>query len=102
MMRRVPRFLSLRTYTNPPSSTRHSIRTARSFLSYTHTRSSILRRQYFHTSVMRPKGLSPTSTEPEPPRVQFAGGAGHVSEPANPTTDEYHDLAHQYIDALVL
>ena len=34
--------------------------------------------------------------------MEHAGGAGHVAQPAALTTDEYHDLADQYIDALVL
>jgi hypothetical protein len=48
------------------------------------------------------RGLSPTSSEPEPPKAQYAGGATHVAEPATITTDEYHGLADQYLDTLVL
>ena len=35
-------------------------------------------------------------------QAQYAGGATHVAEPATITTDEYHGLADEYLDALVL
>ena len=103
MMRRVPRSLPLRIL--PPllrSSRRRTISIAGPLLSCAQAPSRLCRRQPFHVSATSLKGLSPTSSEPEPPKAQYAGGATHVAEPASITTDEYHDLADQYIDALVL
>ena len=102
MMRRAPRFLSLRTSPNLPRPARHTISSARQLLSCAQSHSNVIRRQPFHASVTRSKGLSPTSSEPEPPKGEHTGGAGHVAQPATLTTDEYHGLADQYIDALVL
>jgi hypothetical protein len=102
MMRRAPRVLSLRPSPSLPRSARHTLSTARPLLSCTQSQPNPIRKRPFHASATRSKGLSPTSSEPEPPRAQYAGGAGHVAQPAALTTDEYHDLADQYIDALVL
>jgi frataxin len=102
MIRRVPRVLSLRPSPSLPRSTRHTFAIARPLLSYTQSQSNQTRKRPFHASATRSKGLSPTSSEPEPPKGEHAGGAGHVAQPAALTTDEYHDLADQYIDALVL
>jgi frataxin len=92
----------LRTFPAPPRPTRNAISIARPLLSSSPAQSHILRRRPFHASATSSKGLSPTSSEPEPPKGEPAGGAGHVAQPASITTDEYHDLANQYIDALVL
>lgn len=98
MMRRVP---SLRPSLSLPRSARHTLSIARPLLSCTQSQSNPIRKRPFHASATRSKGLSPTSSEPEPPKAQYAG-AVHVAQPAALTTDEYHDLADQYIDALVL
>jgi frataxin len=100
-MRRVPRVPSLRPSPSLPRSARHTLSIARPLLSCTQSQSNPIRKRPFHASATRSKGLSPTSSEPEPPKAQYAG-AGHVAQPAALTTDEYHDLADQYIDALVL
>jgi frataxin len=102
MMRRVPRSLSLRTFATLPRSTRHTVSIARPFLASSQAQSYLLRRRPFHASATSWKGLSPTSSEPEPPKGEHAGSAGHVAQPASITTDEYHELADRYIDALVL
>lgn len=102
MMRRVSRSLSLRISPTLPRLNQRTISIAPPLLSCTQVQSRLFRRQPFHVSAPSLKGLSPTSSEPEPPKGQHAGGAGHVAEPASITTDEYHDLADQYIDALVL
>jgi frataxin len=102
MMRRVPRVPSLRPSPSLPRSARHTLSIARPLLSCTQSQSNPIRKRPFHASATRSKGLSPTSSEPEPPKAQYAGGATHVAQPAALTTDEYHDLADQYIDALVL
>lgn len=102
MMRRVPRVLSLRPSPSLPLSARHTLSIARPLLSCTQSQSNPIRKRSFYASPTRLKGLSPTSAEPEPPKGEHAGGAGHVAQPAALTTDEYHDLADQYIDALVL
>ena len=102
MMRRVPRVLSLRPSPSLPRSARHTLPIARPLLPCTQSQSNSIRKRSFHASATRLKGLSPTSSEPEPPKGEHAGGAGHVAQPAALTTDEYHDLADQYIDALVL
>jgi hypothetical protein len=99
MMRRVPRVLSVRP---SPSLPRHTLSIARPLFSCTQTQSHPIRKRPFHASATRSKGLSPTSSEPEPPKGEHAGGAGHVAQPAALTVDEYHDLADQYIDTLVL
>ena len=101
MMRRVPRIPSLRPSPSLPRPARHTLPIARPLLSRTQSQSNLIRKRPFHASATRSKGLSPTSSEPEPPRAQYAG-AGHVAQPAALTTDEYHDLADQYIDKLVL
>jgi hypothetical protein len=101
-MRRVPRSLSLRAFATVPHSTRPTVSIARPLLASSQAQSYLLRRRPFHASATSSKGLSPTSSEPEPPKGEYAGGAGHVAQPASITTDEYHDLADQYIDALVL
>lgn len=101
MMRRIPRSLSLRISPTIPRPNHRTISIARPLLSCTPVQSHLFRRQPFHVSATSLKGLSPTSAEPEPPKAQYAR-AGHVAEPASITTDEYHDLADQYIDALVL
>jgi frataxin len=100
-MRRVPRSLPLWTSPNLPRSTRLFISVSRPLLS-SHQPQLRLPRRPFNASAVDSKGLSPTSTEPEPPKGEHAGGAGHVAQPATLTTDEYHDLADQYIDTLVL
>jgi frataxin len=102
MMRRVPRVLSLRPSPSLPRSARHTLSIARPLLSCTQSQSNPIRKRSFHASATRLKGLSPTSSEPEPPKGEHAGGAGHVAQPAALTADEYHDLADQYIDTLVL
>jgi frataxin len=102
MMRRVPRVLSLRSSPSLPRSARHTLSIARPLFSCTQSQSNPIRKRPFHASATRSKGLSPTSSDPEPPKGEHAGSAGHVAQPAALTTDEYHDLADQYIDALVL
>ena len=102
MMRRVPRVLSPRPSPSLLRSARYTLSIARPLLPYTHSQSNPIRKRPFHASVTRSKGLSPTSSEPEPPKGEHAGGAGHVAQPAALTIDEYHDLADQYIDTLVL
>jgi len=102
-MRRVSRFLSARISITLPRSTRPTTSIARPILSSTQFQTSTIRRQPFHASIARPKGLSPTSEEPEPPKGEkHAGSTAHAAQPATITTDEYHDIADQYIDALVL
>lgn len=65
------------------------------------TRSSIPCRS-FYASRSAFKGLSPESSDPEPPNPQpVAGGASHVTDPADITVDQYHELADAYIDELV-
>ena len=102
MMRRAPRFLSLRASPTLPHSIRQTIPISRQTLPYAQSHSNAIRRHPFHSSAVKPKGLSPTSSDPEPPKGEHAGAAGHVAQPATLTTDEYHDIADQYIDALVL
>jgi frataxin len=102
MMRRVLRVRSLRPIPSLPRSARHTLSITRPLLSCTQSQSTPIRKRPFHASAPRSKGLSPTSSEPEPPKAEHAGGVGHVAQPAALTIDEYHDLADQYIDALVL
>ena len=101
MMRRVPRSLYLRTFPALSRPTCRRVSIAPPPLSGP-VQSNLLLRRTFHASATSSKGLSPTSTEPEPPKGEHASEASHVAEPASITTDEYHDLADQYIDALVL
>ena len=98
-MRRAPRLLFLRTSHALPRSTCQTISIARPLLPYSHSHSNAIQRHVFHASAIISKGLSPTSSEPEPPKGE---DAGHVAQPASLTTDEYHDIADQYIDTLVL
>lgn len=102
MMRRAPRLLSLRPFPTLLRPTRNTISRGQPLVSSHQPQPYAFRKRTFHASATRPKGLSPTSSEPEPPKGEHAGGAAHVAQPATLTTDEYHDLADQYINALVL
>ncbi len=99
-MRRTSRLLSLRLASTPSPSTRHLSSVARPIFSAHRIQSQPVRRRLFHASSSTLKGLSPSHEEPEPPKTE--AGSSHVAEPAKLTTDEYHDIADQYIDTLVL
>lgn len=47
------------------------------------------------------KGLQPDSEDPKPPATEDHSGH-HALEPAHIADSEYHELADQYIDTLVL
>lgn len=64
------------------------------------------RSRRFHTSPQTHKGLLPHSEDPKPPEAHVdnddGGGSGiHVREPAKISVDEYHEIADEYVDALV-
>ncbi len=61
----------------------------------------ITSRRHFHASPQTHKGLQPDSSDPEPPKSHAGDGAVHVTEPANITAEEYHEIADEYIDELV-
>lgn len=60
--------------------------------------------RYFHNTNRFFKGITPDSADPTPPEPEptIAGGIAHVAEPADITTEEYHEIADQYIDNLVV
>lgn len=58
------------------------------------------RQPFSYTHVPR-KGLQPDSEDPKPPATEDQGGH-HALEPAHIADNEYHELADEYIDALVL
>ena len=57
----------------------------------------------FHTTYRNLNGIQPDTEDPEPPITQadVAGGAAHVAEPADISTEEYHEIADQYIDTIL-
>ena len=58
----------------------------------------------FHTTSPTFKGLQPDTEDPEPPNPQpdVAGGSTHVAEPADISADEYHEIADEYIDIILV
>ena len=63
-----------------------------------------LPRRTFHASPCPRKGLSPESEEPQAPQPErdvATGGSHHITEPADISADEYHEIADHYIDELV-
>jgi hypothetical protein len=58
-------------------------------------------RQAFSYSHTPRKGLQPDSEDPKPPVTQDHQGH-HALEPAQIADSEYHELADEYIDTLVL
>ena len=63
-----------------------------------------LPRRNFHASPYPSRGLSPESEEPKAPNPQkdvATGGSHHITEPADISADEYHEIADHYIDELV-
>jgi frataxin len=58
------------------------------------------RQPFSYTHTPR-KGLQPDSEDPKPPATEDHVGH-HALEPAQIADSEYHELADQYIDALVL
>jgi len=58
------------------------------------------RRPFSYTYCPR-KGLQPDSEDPKPPATEDHSGH-HALEPAHIADSEYHELADQYIDTLVL
>jgi len=104
MMRRSSRLLThltSSTYTSP-SSTRRLCSLVQPLSKANCTQSQSSRIRPFHVSASVSKGLSPSHEEPEPPKTESTGSSPHAAEPASITTDEYHDIADQYIDTLVL
>jgi len=102
MMRRTSRLLSIRLSSTHPPTTRHLSSIVRPVFSTSQRQSHALRKRPFHASASTSKGLSPSHEEPETPKTEAAGSSSHVAEPATLTTDEYHTIADQYIDTLVL
>lgn len=58
-------------------------------------------RQPFSNTYAPRKGLQPDSEDPKPPATEDHQGH-HALEPAQIADSEYHELADQYIDTLVL
>ena len=58
-------------------------------------------RQPFSNTCAPRKGLQPDSEDPKPPATEDHQGH-HALEPAQIADSEYHELADQYIDTLVL
>lgn len=98
-MRRTSRLLSLRL---APSRTGHLSSLARPVLTNNRTPSYPIPRRPYHASTPVSKGLSPSHEDPEPPNNADGEASSHPAEPANISTDEFHDISDQYIDSLVL
>jgi hypothetical protein len=63
----------------------------------------ITSRRQFHTSPRTHKGLQPDSADPAPPKSDIGeGGGNHANEPANISVEEYHEIADEYLDELLL
>ncbi|KAJ9504262.1 hypothetical protein H2202_000318 [Exophiala xenobiotica] len=56
-------------------------------------------RRAFSTSTVTFKGIQPDSSEPEPPNTE---STEHSNHPAELSDAEYHEIADQYLDTLVL
>ena len=102
MLRRLPRPLFPRLCTSRSFTTRHPISIIRPALSTRHVKLTPARTRSFNASRCACKGLSPESEDPEPPKGETAGSSSPTAHPASISTDEYHDIADKYIDALVL
>lgn len=61
-------------------------------------------RRRFHVSLQTRKGVLPDSSDPEPPKPEphFVEHAIHINEPAPISGEEYHEIADEYIDELVM
>ncbi|KIX99575.1 uncharacterized protein Z520_05151 [Fonsecaea multimorphosa CBS 102226] len=65
--------------------------------------SSISRRAPFSTTFPKPKGLQPHSDDPNPPNTEPSHGPGSTPTGAAQISDsEYHEIADQYLNTLVL
>lgn len=60
--------------------------------------STLKPRASFSTSRISYKGILPESSEPQPPKTD----SSHGSSPAQISDAEYHEIADQYLDTLVL
>ncbi|KAL9108782.1 MAG: hypothetical protein Q9227_006439 [Pyrenula ochraceoflavens] len=98
-----------------PRALLHSARLSRSFSSKvspsiprrtilrTPSKTSIIPSRHFHPSAYQYKGLQPDTEEPTPPQPEpdVAGGATHVTKPADISIDEYHELSDSTIEDLM-
>ena len=62
----------------------------------------IASRRHFHLSRRAHKGLQPDSEDPEPPKIETVEDATKATGPADISVEEYHEIADEYIDQLVL
>ncbi|ETI24335.1 iron donor protein CyaY [Cladophialophora carrionii CBS 160.54] len=56
----------------------------------------------FSTHTLRHKGLQPDSSDPQPPKPEATHGNGPGAGAAQISDGEYHELADQYLNTLVL
>lgn len=59
-------------------------------------------RRRFHLSPLSCKGLQPDSSDPQPPNIETAEGTGHLCKAATISVEEYHEIADEYIEDLLL
>ena len=56
----------------------------------------------FSTTTFRSKGLQPDSSDPEPPKTEASHGNALGAGAAQISDAEYHEIADQYLNTLVL
>lgn len=95
-------FRSANTSRILPSCSSRTIYVAQSPVAPAFSRTSTGQRA-FHLTAPASKGLQPDSEDPTPPETHTGalGDATHVTEPADITTEEYHEISDEYIDRVV-
>lgn len=100
-MRKASRSLFLLSSRSQKLPLRYNSSSVRASLFVQRSQSNLTRKRLFHASQLAYISITPETDSPAPPKAEIAGGATHVGQPASITTEEYHRLSDEFIDALV-